>query len=133
VLFELILNILLWPIGVGAIEGVKWIGEGSSIIARLVERLKPLLEALEELKQLLKGKLGGLARLPKAVEEGEKAIEVVAKTIRLRASGAQLRQMWQQSQNLLTHGTHLEEVAANQPIKAAANLAEGAAKPTNIN
>jgi hypothetical protein len=63
VLFEVIMQIATDLIGIGVVQGAKWVGEGASMIGRLLPRLKPLFTALEEVKTALRAKLGKLVRV----------------------------------------------------------------------
>jgi hypothetical protein len=58
VMFEVVLQILTDLIGIGVIQGARWIGEGSGIIGRLIPRLRPVLGVFEELRNVLRAKLG---------------------------------------------------------------------------
>jgi hypothetical protein len=69
VLFEVIMQIATDLVGIGVVQGAKWIGEGASMVGRLLPRLKPLFTALEDLKTVLRAKLGKLVRATEATEE----------------------------------------------------------------
>jgi hypothetical protein len=59
--FEIVLAILTELVGIGAVQGARWIGESSAAVTRLLPRLKPLIASLEELKALLRARLGRTA------------------------------------------------------------------------
>jgi hypothetical protein len=81
VLFEIVLAVLTELIGMGVVQGARWIGENAAIVARLVPKIRPLLGSTEDIKLLLRAKLG------KAVEEagamaGPKASRTVSRIMR---------------------------------------------------
>jgi hypothetical protein len=84
VLFEIILAVLTELIGMGVVQGARWIGENAAIVARLVPKIRPLLGSTEDIKVLLRARIG---KTGKAVEEagamaGPKASRTVSRIMK---------------------------------------------------
>ncbi|MCC8940241.1 hypothetical protein H8A99_28220 [Bradyrhizobium sp. Arg68] len=85
VAFEVILQVATDAAGIGVVQGVKWMGEGAGMIGRLLPRLKGLLVAAEELKNVLRLKFQTRAarEAAKAAEEAVKAAEEAQKALKM--------------------------------------------------
>jgi hypothetical protein len=136
VVFEVVFLMFTAGLGQGARGGLA-VGEGGGIIARMLPRLRSFLEGLPALRRLIETIVEGrsaanaaqkAAEVARGAEAAEKAAEAVAKTIRPRASVAQLRRMLAEHQDWWVHTTPKGEVAMNQAIQFLGENTPGASR-----
>jgi hypothetical protein len=70
VAFEIIVAIITELVGIGVVQGLRWLGEGSGLVARLFPRLRQIVEGSGQVKVFLRAKF---SRFLKTAEELEEA------------------------------------------------------------
>jgi hypothetical protein len=71
--FEAITAVITELIGIGVVQGLRWIEEGGGLVARLAPRLKGILSVSEELKVFLRQKFGKVVKTAEEAERGSMA------------------------------------------------------------
>jgi hypothetical protein len=93
VLFEVVLAIITELLGMAAVQGARWIGEGASIVGRILPKIRPLvIGAFEETRNFFRARLGlqVVDRAAEAARAAEGVVEAAEDVGRAMKSSAEV-------------------------------------------